>query len=158
MVAKDLEFNDRRMLIPLKTNLCENPHAMTFAIREGVVDWNPGRVAISGDEYFTQSKEKLRNPLVREELSETSRVTTWLRERLQDGPVASLTIRQEAVDHDIAYTTLRRAFHRLASKKTWWTGNWRWIWRMPGNPESRATYHDPETFQFEEDFTARGHE
>ena len=65
MVAKDLEFADRRMLIPLKTNLCENPHAMTFAIRAGVVDWNPGRVAISGDEYFAQSKEKLRNPLVR---------------------------------------------------------------------------------------------
>jgi len=144
MVAQDLEIEDRRMLIPLKTNLCKNPNALTFTIRDGVVDWNPGRVGISGDDYFTQSKEKLRNPLVREEISEVSRVTNWLREQLQDGPVPSLRIRQDAAEHDIAYSTLRCAFRRLScvSVKTWFANNWRWIWRMPGNPESRALYDE----------------
>jgi KaiC/GvpD/RAD55 family RecA-like ATPase len=144
MVAQDLEIEDRRLLIPLKTNLCKNPNAMTFAVRDGVIDWNPGRVGMTGDDYFTQSKEKLRNPLVREEISEVSRVTNWLREKLEDGPVPSLRIRQDAVDHDIAYSTLRCAFRRLScvSVKTWFANNWRWIWRMPGNPESRAMYDE----------------
>jgi hypothetical protein len=144
MVAQDLEVEDQRLLIPLKTNLCKNPNALTFTIRDGVVNWNPGRVGMTGDDYFTQSKEKLRNPLVREEISEVSRVTNWLREKLQDGPVPSLRIRQDAVDHDIAYSTLRCAFRRLScvSVKTWFANNWRWIWRMPGNPESRAMYDE----------------
>jgi hypothetical protein len=144
MVAQDLEIEDRRLLIPLKTNLCKNPNAMTFTICDGVIDWNPGRVGMTGDAYFTQSKEKLRNPLVREEISEVSRVTNWLREKLEDGPVPSLRIRQDAVDHDIAYSTLRCAFRRLScvSVKTWFANNWRWIWRMPGNPESRAMYDE----------------
>ena len=142
MVAKDLEIDQRRLLIPLKTNLCQTPQAMAFSIRDGVLDWSPERMTISGDDYFSQSKEKLRNPLFREEVSEVSRVTNWLRDKLQHGPVASVTIRRDAVDHDIAYSTLRRAFHRLAcvSEKTWLDQDWRWIWRMPGNPESRCGY------------------
>jgi hypothetical protein len=39
---------------------------------------------------------------------------------------------------------LRCAFRRLScvSVKTWFANNWRWIWRMPGNPESRAMYDE----------------
>ncbi len=131
-IVQELEFAERRQVLPVKSNLCENRAGMSFSIRKGVVEWSSTPIPMTGEEYFTRASEKLKNPLVREECSEVDRVTNWQRERLSRGEVASVLVRMDAVENEIAYSTLRRAFCRLGCKTSKAGGGGPWHWRLPG--------------------------
>ena len=132
MVAQDLEQEDRRLVLPVKLGLCAKRPGMAFVIRDAGVEWCEEPVPQTGAEYVVQAKEKVQNPLVREECSEITRVTNWLKQTLTPGMVASVEVRQSAGENDIAYGTLRRAFKRLGCKAMKLLGYGRWYWRLPG--------------------------
>ncbi len=132
MIVQDLECEDQRLVLPVKVNLCRQSPGLVFSIRNDALEWSSKPIPLTGDEYFLQAKEKSRNPLVREERSEINRVTRWLRQRLSHGAVSSVQVRTDAVENEIAYTTLRRAFRQLGCQATKVRGIGRWYWRLPG--------------------------
>ena len=132
VIARDLEHEQQRLVLPVKLNLCETRSGMAFSIQNGALVFRSRSVPLTGDEYFVQAKEQRLNPLNREEHSEIDRVTNWLKERLSKGSVLSVDIRNGAYDNEIAYTTLRRAFRRLGCQASKPLGTGRWYWRLPG--------------------------
>lgn len=131
MVAQDLEDETQRMVLPVKMNLSATPPGAIFTIEDGVVRWKSEPITMTGDQYVTQARVKLKNPLVREEVYEIQRVTNWLRDELTPGRASSIWVRHRAASYDIAYGTLRRAFKNLGC----WTSKEgkMWFWHLPGH-------------------------
>ena len=143
LVAKDLEHLCRRLLLPIKSNLCEEMTGLAFFVEQGDLDWDSESIPLTGEEYFLQAKEKLKNPLVREEVHEIHRATNWLREKLTPGRALSSWIRLGASGFDISYANLRQAFKILGCRITK-ESRGRYFWQLHGK-EFQASEEEQNT-------------
>ena len=143
LVAKDLEHLCRRLLLPIKSNLCEEMTGLAFFVEQGDLDWDSESIPLTGEDYFLQAKEKLTNPLVREEVHEIHRATNWLREKLTPGRALSSWIRLGASGFDISYANLRQAFKILGCRITK-ESRGRYFWQLHGK-EFQASEEEQNT-------------
>lgn len=110
-IVRDQYEQKRRILFPIKTNLCEEAHTMAYSVRAGAIQWEPETTHIS----------------------ELERATEWVKEQLSCGPVFTKVLEQDAKDNDITPITLRRARARLnaLSRKDKATGRNLWVLPTP---------------------------
>lgn len=115
----------RRFFAPLKTNLLINPTSLAFSIVNNRVVFEEHPIEISAEEAL--SKEK------REEASVLNHAITWLKQALEDGPVAAVSIFPMAKANSVAEATLRRAKEKLKaiSYKEGIAQNGKWFWKLP---------------------------
>ena len=130
MVGKDLENQNRRFLLPVKTNLCELPKSLAFQIENGVIKWEPERAAVTGDQYLAKCEEYFhkQKPTVRDAELKINHAIAWLKFELSDGPLGALYVIKDARENGISVATLTRAKARLGclSCKTSFAGIWMW--------------------------------
>ena len=138
MVCHDLEVDNLRLVLPVKSNLTHGRQGISFSVNEKGMTWYSRRIEMTGAEYFAQARELVKNPLHREEVSEVERVTNWLKEELAEGPKKSITVREGAGQNSIASTTLRRAFKRLGGRAYRFGPKKIWFWRLPGTAAGDA--------------------
>ena len=131
MVAQDLKDPKRRVLLPVKTNLCEPQPGLAYAIQDGIVRWDDQPVPMTGDEFMTQSTD--RKPAELKVGSELFRAVSWLEEQLNGGRVSPVTIRKDAYENIISESTLRRAYGRLKCKAVRDKIPGPWYWCLPGH-------------------------
>ena len=134
-IVRDLEVANRRMLIPIKQVGGVDPAGFTYSLRNGIIDWDPEPVTISGDDYLAEAAVHSQSPLAREYQFEKDRAAAWLYERLSGGRVASLIVHADAEENEISIRTLRRAFKSLGCRTSRERGKGRhgqWFWRLPG--------------------------
>ena len=133
MIGKDFENQNRRMLLPVKTNLCELPKSLAFQLENGVIQWEPERAALTGDQYLASCEEYTRKqkPAVRDADTRLNQVCGWLKYELKDGPLEAKIVTQDAKENAISYATLVRAKAKLGclSGKTSFAGMW--MWKLP---------------------------
>lgn len=132
-VVQDLECPERRLVMPVKTNLIERPPGARFQFRGGKLEWSSKTTHLNSEQYLALAREKQKNPLIREERYEIQRASNWLRNRLIEGSAPSLEVRADADKNNIAYSTLRRAFKALGCRALRLRGFSCWYWRLPGN-------------------------
>ena len=121
----------RRILLPIKTNLCETPPGHGFTIQNQRICWEKEWVPQTAEQFVAEATETQRLQHVAEN-SELSRVTNWLQDRLADAPVYTNVLIAEAITHEISEKTLRRAMMLLGCR----TGkepkaDGRWFWQLP---------------------------
>lgn len=100
LVAKDNDDEQRRLLLPLKSNLIEDPTGLAFRLIEGVVTWDPDPVNVDADTVLASDGT---------DRSERAAAAEWLIELLAVGPMPVQDIRAAAEAEGHAWRTVTRA-------------------------------------------------
>lgn len=115
-VVIDPEDDDRRLLLPVKVNLCK-ARGQAFRITDGCgIEWQTGEVADKVDEIEQPGQEA----------TPRAEAKDWIRAQLADGPVPSKVIEAKAKEDGIAKNTLMRAKKELAVVSSQENGEWSW--------------------------------
>ena len=130
-IVRDPDKPERRILLPVKTNLCETPPGLGFTIEDQRIYWENEWVRQTAEQYVAEANEteQLHHVAAKSELS---RATEWLKRRMNSAPVYTSVLKADAAGHDISEKTLMRALILLGGikgkeKKT----DGRWFWRLP---------------------------
>ncbi len=127
VVAEDPEDSERRILAHNKQNLGKPSASLVFTIE--TAPNGAARVLWCGQSELNAS-QILRAPIDEEEKSALSEATEFLRDELQDGPMAAKQVKKNARDADISERTLKRAKADLRVKSTK-EGDGSWTWSLP---------------------------
>ncbi len=130
-IVRDPNEPGRRILLPVKTNLCETPPGLGFTIQDQRIRWENEWVRQTAEQFVSDSTETEKLQHVAEK-SELSRVTEWVKSQLNGAPVYTGALKADAARHDISEKTLNRALILLGcrkgkEKKT----DGRWFWWLP---------------------------
>ena len=130
-IVRDPDEPGRRVLLPVKTNLCETPPGIGFTIQNQRIFWENEWVRQTAEQYVADATktEQLHQVAAKSELS---RASDWLKKRLNDGPVYTSVLKEDAAGHDISEKTLMRSLILLGGiKGKEKKSDGRWFWRMP---------------------------
>lgn len=130
-IRRDPENLWRRVLLPVKANLCEYPFGIACSIRQGIAEWEHGCVEIPCGQITERGWTPTEQLIGNEEFSELFRATEWLRNQLSGHSEFSTSIRADAKEHDISARTLRRAFRRLNGFHSVDKETGKWLWHLP---------------------------
>jgi archaellum biogenesis ATPase FlaH len=121
LVIKNKGDNDKRLLLPCKTNLSRNATGLAFSIINGAVEFDE-------DPFDVDSLDDLKN-----DSSPMNTAVTFLKDILKDGSMESKKVTWKAAKKNTSPSTLKRAKKKLnviATKKGGKKfGNW--YWRLP---------------------------
>ncbi|MFC2170282.1 AAA family ATPase [Acidobacteriota bacterium] len=120
------ENKSRRFFMPLKTNLSIEPTCLAFSIKDSQVVFEDQPVDINPEEVLSNDKS--------EDKSALNQAISWLKEALEDGPIASNDLNRMAEENRISKASLRRAKEKLGveSYKEGVLKDQKWFWRLSG--------------------------
>ena len=136
LIGKDKDDPDRRLMIPIMTNLGPDSAGLAYSIQETTVHdivttkvvWEPEPIIITADDLLgTRAGSSTLSPKLND-------ATDWLADQLADGPVKQQIIKANAAAVGISKATLRRAktFLRIKPKKIGAPGEpGHWEWHLP---------------------------
>jgi RecA-family ATPase len=125
-VAADPEQDHRRILAPLKQNICAAAPALAYTLAEGRLEWEADPVSDVDVDVLLSAPTQDRQ--------ERLEAGAWLRQALADGPVESTQLQTEAAETaGISTRTLFRAKERLKvdAFKQGYGKDGKWYWRLP---------------------------
>ncbi len=108
-VITDPDDPDRRLLVPVKTNLSIKPTALGFRLEDGRIVYDSQPVQIDTDEAFNSRREDREERTISE---------AWLREALQDGPQDVKEIMKQGKSEGIPSSTVYWAAKRIGVIRT----------------------------------------
>lgn len=125
LIAQDNDDPARRLMLPMKSNLIEQPAGIAYHLEDGQVRWHDEKVAVDADSVLGVDTR---------EQSERNDAATWLAETLAIGPMPVKEIEQAAEAECITRATLRRAKKLLGVKSlreggVGSSGKWTWALR-----------------------------
>lgn len=135
-VAPHPDDDTRRVLAPVKANICAPSAVLSFTLGAGRLEWDAAPVSgLDIDALLSTGTDR----------HERRAADDWLREVLADGPVAVREIRQAATSAGLTWHTVERAKDRLriAPYKLGYGAEGRWFWRWPNTADGclkTATY------------------
>ena len=97
------------------------------------MEWRAEPVDMTAEQYSAQQDDRARSSslLLEQEWSELARATDWLKRRLTRGVTPLREIKRAAYEHDISYSTLRRAFCGLKGVARRIGNSRLWGWALP---------------------------
>lgn len=124
LVAKDVDNEQRRLLLPLKSNLIEDPAGRAFQIIDGAVHWFADRVELDADSVLACTGQ---------DRTERTAAADWLLELLALGPMPVNDIRRAAEADCHAWRTVERAKTCLGirSRRDGFGKGARYSWFLP---------------------------
>ena len=130
-IFRDRQNKARRLLLPGKQNLSEEPDGLAFTIAGDppCVHWESDPVCMNADDAMADERTPGPEPKAREAAE------IWIRELLAGGEVESNTVKEQAKDAGLAWRTVRRAADeiRVKREKNSFTGKWQWRLPKTGN-------------------------
>ncbi len=142
LVAKDPEDENLRIFACVKNNLAAKPPALSYRLREAVIDFEGRDITTSRIEWAgtsTHTAEALISiPTDPEEKTALDEAKDFLKQTLGLGPVVFHDIQKQARQAGIADATLRRAKKVLGvfSQKLEFEGGWKWV--LPAEDAQRT--------------------
>lgn len=120
-VTRDKDDQERRLFLPIKTNLSVSPTAMAFRIVDGAVEFESETFEFNPDDELPSNK------------SQKQKAIDLLLELLKDGPANYKIIWNKAKKSKISDSTLKRAKNELGIQSTKSTGDKfsEWHWSLP---------------------------
>jgi len=127
-VVKDRLEPQRRLFLPAKLNLAQDPARLAYRIVEGRVEWEPDAVKMHADDAFA-AEAAAAKPSQRG--SERKEAGEWIRRQLAEGPVPASDVIELGEQCGFSTRTLRRAYKQLggSTKKNSFSGPW--MWELP---------------------------
>ncbi|MFH1108727.1 MAG: AAA family ATPase [Planctomycetota bacterium] len=129
IVVRDEEPSQRRLLLPVKWNLCREPTGLAYEIQPydhdaeiPVLHWQAGAVTVRADDALSATQPKTKR--LRDD------VMGWIADRLAGGPVLSATMEAEIERRDFNDRTVDRAKRELGvvSRRLPLNGRSEWHW------------------------------
>lgn len=123
-VAPHPDDETRRVLAPVKANICAPSAVLSFSLGAGRLEWDPDPVSnLDIDALLSTGTDR----------QERRAADDWLRDVLTDGPVAVRELRKAATNAGLSWHTVERAKDRLhlAPYKVGYAADGRWFWRLP---------------------------
>lgn len=105
-IVRDRDVGNRRMVLPVKMNLCEVPPGLGYTIHDGRIQWEDESLQMTAMECLDLATEG--RPKASRSPAKDS-ATEWLKEQLAGGPAYSKELEARAAESGICYRTLRRA-------------------------------------------------
>jgi hypothetical protein len=132
-VGADPNDDDRRIIAPLKSNICALAPSLAFRLPDGRVEWETEPVALDADALLRQAPTA-------DEREEHVDGEAFLREFLADGPQASVDVLKAAESNGISRRTLFRIKARIGVRATriggvGAAGRWAWGLSVPTVPD-----------------------
>lgn len=134
-VGRDRLDRQRRLFLPVKCNLTEEPTALAFTLAATVpgaapvVAWEPDPVQVSADEVLAPPPADRGRPD-----EERQAAAEWLREALADGPRPAKELYEEALHgHGLSRRTVERARRELGVVSYREKHRGPWFWRLPAD-------------------------
>lgn len=132
-VTKDKDDPLRRLMLPIKVNLCREPTGMAYSVVSapmdpsvGMVRWEPEPIAgVDVDEALAPVRERKTSVL--------EATTEWLEAQLANGPLVMREVERRAIEADYSWASVRRAQYLLGIKprKSGFAEGWLWELRSP---------------------------
>jgi RecA-family ATPase len=127
-LSRDSDDDQRRLLLPGKSNIAAEQDGLAFAIggEPAAIRWESDPVKLTANEAL--AREQGGGGGNDSALAEAER---WLREKLEGGPVASGTLKEDARGDGLSVRTLERAKAKLgvvACPEGFGGG---WVWKLP---------------------------
>ncbi len=132
VVGESADTPGRRLLASAKNNLGPEAPALAFRITDAGLIWEDTPIEGTAEALLAAD-----NPVSRSDRRELDHATTFLRDMLADGPVASKQIMNDAKANGVAQRTLWRAKRELdvkAERAKGQTGAWYWMLPRPPEP------------------------
>lgn len=132
IVCRDEAPSQRRLLLPVKWNLCREPMGLAYEIHPyehdaeiPVLHWQSGAVTIRADDALAATQPKAKRL--------RDNVMGWIADRLSGGPVLSATMEAEIEQRDFNARTVDRAKRELGvvSRRLPHEGKTPWFWVLP---------------------------
>ena len=122
-----------RLLLSVKANLKQKSMGRSFRLYEGRVEWHAEPVDMTAEQYSARQDARARSSalLLEQDWSELARATHWLKRRLTRGVTPLRELKRAADEHDISFSTLRRAFCGLRGVAQRIGCSRLWGWSLP---------------------------
>jgi hypothetical protein len=148
MIGHDLDNQNRRLLLPVKTNYCELPNSLAYQIKGGVIAWEQEPPTLTSEQYLTKCEEHVQDQkrAAREAQSKLAKAMKWLRGVLiaNDGPLSKEQLLVDADANNITRATLRRAYDALDCRSVNDTFQGKWYWYLPEMISQKSNDDDAE--------------
>jgi len=118
------EEQERRLIVPVKTNLSVKPTSLSFKIDNGRIVYDSQAVQVNADEAFSSK---------REDREQRSIAEKWLRDVLQTGPRDVKDIMKQAREEAIPESSIYRASQKLGVMRSrkGFGGSIQSVWEIP---------------------------
>lgn len=127
-IVKDPDDPLRRLFLPAKLNLGEEPTGLAYRVVDGRIEWEPDPVEMHADDAM---RAETSGPKAAERPTERDEAGDWLREHLAGGPLPANQVLEAADANGIAERTLRRAFKEIGAKSRKDKEQGCWCWSLP---------------------------
>lgn len=143
-VAKDKEDPLRRLLLPLKANLCKEPTGLGFVVASAPMDPATGMLVWESEPIRGPDVDEALAPDRDRKVSAVDRATEWLEKELAAGPVLVQELQRRSRAGGPSWRSCQRARYALAitSHKTA-VKDGGWAWNLPhiGPEDDRVLEH-----------------
>ena len=127
-IVKDQTDPQRRLFLPAKLNLAQDPDGLSYRIVEGRVEWETDPVRMHADDAFAA---ELRVSGAKPRGTERREAMDWLRDELAGGRKPSKEVIEYGKECGFSERTLRRAYTEIGAKATKESFNGQWLWGLP---------------------------
>ncbi len=126
----------RRLFLPAKLNLAQDPDGLAYRIEDGRVLWEPDPVKMHADDVFAEEAKSANGRGNRG--SERREATDFIREQLAGGPKPASDLIELGEQYGFSERTLRRAYKQIGmpAKKESFDGPWMWCLAEPSGHEA----------------------
>ena len=133
-VVQDPDDRHRRLFLPAKLNLAQDPLGLAYRVEDGRIAWEPDPVAMHADDAFRAEAAGPKKP---DRPTRRDEAEGWLREFLAGGPRPSKEVSEYGQEAGFTLITLRRAFKAMGGKPTKgdFAGGWQWALPCEGDPQ-----------------------
>ncbi|MFV0442165.1 MAG: AAA family ATPase [Planctomycetaceae bacterium] len=130
-IVKDQDDPQRRLFLPAKLNLAQDPDGLAYRIVEGKVVWELDPVRMHADDAF--AAEMRINNGSGSRGSERREAAEWLREELADGPKPASEVIEAGEHCGFTKRTVQRAFSQIGGERKKGEFNGPWLWSLPAD-------------------------
>lgn len=127
-IVKDPNDPQRRLFLPAKLNLAQDPDGLAYRIKEGRVLWETDPVRMHADDAFAAEMRAANGSGGRG--TERREAADWLRCELADGPRPASEVIEAGEQYGYSERTLRRAYQQIGQKAKKEAFDGPWMWRL----------------------------
>ncbi|MEQ8789519.1 MAG: AAA family ATPase [Pirellulaceae bacterium] len=139
-IVKDQDDHRRRLFLPGKLNLADDPDGLAYRIRDGRVEWEPDPVRLHADDAFAAEVRADARGKPRD--GERQEAAEWIREELTKGPRPASELIELGEQYGFSERTLRRAYKQIGVKAKKESFGGPWIWQL-ANPTGHEEDNSP---------------
>jgi AAA domain len=127
-IVKDQDDSQRRLFLPAKLNVAQDPDGLAYRIKDGRVAWEADPIRIHADDAFAAEMRAANGSGNRG--SERREAADWLRDELASGPKPASEVIELGEQYGFTERTLRRAYKQIGEKAKKESFDGPWMWRL----------------------------